>query len=97
MCAQMKGDRERVLEATSAAFDGLIAVVNPQDSWVARFQRCGKAGFPRQAAREFLADRCPADKLAPGTYAVHVSGTLPEHIQDDLDAAGITYRPNQAD
>jgi len=31
---QMKGDKERVLECTTSAFDGLIAMVNPQDSWV---------------------------------------------------------------
>lgn len=30
----MKGDKERVLECTTSAFDGLIAMVNPQDSWV---------------------------------------------------------------
>lgn len=32
----MKGDKERVLECTTSAFDGLIAMVNPQDSWVVR-------------------------------------------------------------
>lgn len=31
---QMKGDKERVLECTTSAYDGLIAMVNPQDSWV---------------------------------------------------------------
>lgn len=41
---QMKGDKERVLECTTSAFDGLIAMVNPQDSWVVsvlngRFER----------------------------------------------------------
>jgi len=30
----MKGDKERVLECTTSIFDGLIAMVNPQDSWV---------------------------------------------------------------
>lgn len=31
---QMKGDKDRVLECTTSSFDGLIAVVNPEDSWV---------------------------------------------------------------
>ncbi|KAK9897606.1 transcription initiation Spt4 [Cystobasidium minutum MCA 4210] len=72
----MKGDKERVLECTTSAYDGLIAMVNPQDSWVARYQRI--------------------DKLAPGVYAVHVTGTLPEHVVDDLEASGITYRPRES-
>lgn len=32
----MKGDKDRVLECTTGTFDGLIAMVNPQDSWVVR-------------------------------------------------------------
>jgi transcription elongation factor SPT4 len=31
---QMKGDKDRVLECTTSAFDGLIAMVKPEDSWV---------------------------------------------------------------
>lgn len=34
MMRQMKGDKDRVLECTTSAFDGLIAMVNPADSWV---------------------------------------------------------------
>lgn len=30
----MKGDKERVLECTTSAFDGLIAMVKPEESWV---------------------------------------------------------------
>lgn len=36
------------------------------------------------------------DKLTPGVYAVHVTGTLPEHVVDDLEANGITYRPRES-
>jgi hypothetical protein len=36
------------------------------------------------------------DKLAAGVYAVHVTGQLPEHVVDDLEAAGIHYRPRDA-
>ena len=31
---KMKGDKDRVLECTTGVFDGLVAMVNPQDSWV---------------------------------------------------------------
>lgn len=41
----MKGDKERVLECTTSAFDGLIAMVNPQDSWVVGGNYTGKEGL----------------------------------------------------
>jgi len=34
----MKGDVDKVYEATSANFDGLIAACNPVDSWVCKWQ-----------------------------------------------------------
>lgn len=36
----MKGDKDRVLECTSASYDGLLAVVNPTDSWVVSTTGC---------------------------------------------------------
>ncbi|KAK3509326.1 hypothetical protein QTP70_028543 [Hemibagrus guttatus] len=43
---QMKGNREMVYECTSSSFDGIIAMMSPEDSWVAKWQRIGnfKAG-----------------------------------------------------
>uniref|UniRef100_A0A8B9LUD4 SPT4 homolog, DSIF elongation factor subunit n=1 Tax=Astyanax mexicanus TaxID=7994 RepID=A0A8B9LUD4_ASTMX len=43
---QMKGNREMVYECTSSSFDGVIAMMSPEDSWVAKWQRIGnfKAG-----------------------------------------------------
>jgi len=35
------------------------------------------------------------DKLAAGVYAVHVTGTLPEHVVDDLEASGIHYKARE--
>jgi len=35
----MKGDREKVLELTSASYEGIIALIHPKESWVARWQR----------------------------------------------------------
>ncbi len=34
----LKGNRERVFDCTSANFDGLIALMDPSDSWVAKWQ-----------------------------------------------------------
>nr|XP_023869087.1 transcription elongation factor SPT4-like [Salvelinus alpinus] len=36
---QMKGNREMVYECTSSSFDGVIAQMSPEDSWVAKWQR----------------------------------------------------------
>lgn len=34
----LKGDRERVYNCTSSAFEGIIAMMQPNDSWVAKWQ-----------------------------------------------------------
>ncbi|KAG5284139.1 hypothetical protein AALO_G00023370 [Alosa alosa] len=36
---QMKGNREMVYECTSSSFDGVVAMMSPEDSWVAKWQR----------------------------------------------------------
>ncbi|KAG8935864.1 transcription elongation factor spt4 [Tulasnella sp. 419] len=36
---QIQNDSERVASCTSAQFDGVIALTNPGESWVARWQR----------------------------------------------------------
>ncbi|UYV79036.1 SUPT4H1 [Cordylochernes scorpioides] len=38
----MKGNRDMVYECTSANFDGMIAMMGPEDSWVAKWQRICK-------------------------------------------------------
>ena len=37
-CLDMKGERDMVLQCTSANFDGLVAVMKPNESWAARWQ-----------------------------------------------------------
>ena len=37
-CLNMKGDRDMVMECTSAQFDGLVAMMKPHESWAARWQ-----------------------------------------------------------
>ncbi|CAF1022484.1 unnamed protein product [Brachionus calyciflorus] len=36
---RLRGNRDRIIDCTSANFDGMIAMMDPQDSWVAKWQR----------------------------------------------------------
>ncbi|XP_064620492.1 transcription elongation factor SPT4-like [Lineus longissimus] len=38
----MKNNRDAVYECTSSNFDGMIAMMGPEDSWVAKWQRISK-------------------------------------------------------
>jgi transcription elongation factor SPT4 len=38
----MKGNRERVYECTSSNFEGMIALMHPEESWVAKWQRIAR-------------------------------------------------------
>ncbi len=35
----LKGNRDKGFDCTSANFDGMIALMDPSDSWVAKWQR----------------------------------------------------------
>lgn len=37
----MKGSNDRVLDSTSSTFSGLIGMIQPKGSWVARWQNIG--------------------------------------------------------
>jgi len=39
---QLKGSEERVQTCTTHNFDGIIAIIDPETSWVARWQRTSK-------------------------------------------------------
>lgn len=39
---RMKNSKDNVYDCTSNNFDGLIAVMSPDDSWVCKWQRIGK-------------------------------------------------------
>jgi transcription elongation factor SPT4 len=36
---RLKNNRDRVFDCTSANFDGMMAIMDPTESWVARWQR----------------------------------------------------------
>jgi len=40
-CLELERDREKMFECTSADFDGMAAVMQPKESWVARWQAIG--------------------------------------------------------
>ncbi|KAF8509433.1 transcription initiation protein spt4 [Hysterangium stoloniferum] len=48
---QLKIHHERLLSCTSGQFDGIIAVIDPENSWVARWQRTSKYVRGMYAAR----------------------------------------------
>ena len=39
---RMKNNKDNVYDCTSNNFDGLIAVMSPEDSWVCKWQRISK-------------------------------------------------------
>lgn len=39
---RVKGNKDQVYDCTSNNFDGLIAVMSPEDSWVCKWQRISK-------------------------------------------------------
>ncbi|KAI6099169.1 Spt4/RpoE2 zinc finger-domain-containing protein [Pisolithus sp. B1] len=76
---QMKGSTDRISVCTTTYFDGIIPVIDPESSWVARWQR----------TCEFLVLR----KYVRGMYAVRVKGRVPEDVEAELESRGIKYRP----
>uniref|UniRef100_A0A8C4Q6A7 SPT4 homolog, DSIF elongation factor subunit n=1 Tax=Eptatretus burgeri TaxID=7764 RepID=A0A8C4Q6A7_EPTBU len=39
----MKGNKDMVYDCTSSSFDGVISMMSPEDSWVAKWQRLGSS------------------------------------------------------
>ena len=38
----MQGSQDRVAECTTSNFDGMISMLRPEQSWVAKWQRIGE-------------------------------------------------------
>ncbi|WOO82014.1 Transcription elongation factor SPT4 [Vanrija pseudolonga] len=58
---QMQGSHERVSECTSTIYDGMIAMLEPEESWVARWQRIDKKKRGLYAVR--VTGRPPQDVI----------------------------------
>ncbi|KAF7301237.1 Transcription elongation factor SPT4 [Mycena indigotica] len=48
---QMKNSGDRIASCTTTYFDGVIAVIDPENSWVAKWQRTSKYVIGMYAAR----------------------------------------------
>ncbi|KAH8041664.1 hypothetical protein HPB51_017466 [Rhipicephalus microplus] len=77
----MKNNRDMVYDCTSSNFDGMIALMNPEDSWVAKWQRIREA---EPASLAVLSDRKDAavdlvirhrTAYAHGHYAIPNNGS----------------------
>lgn len=76
-------------------------MMDPEQSWVARWQRTGERGFS-DTSRQQIADSAhsppsgPAsglsEKFVRGVYAVRVTGRLPIEVQEALHSKGFRYR-----
>uniref|UniRef100_A0A8C5QYW1 Transcription elongation factor SPT4 n=1 Tax=Leptobrachium leishanense TaxID=445787 RepID=A0A8C5QYW1_9ANUR len=74
---QMKGNREMVYDCTSSSFDGIVAMMSPDDSWVSKWQRIIAAGTSR-------ADAPKGRRMSPAqqrrSTAWSPSGAGPRHL-----------------
>lgn len=95
---QMKGSPDRIQSCTSTYFDGIIALIDPETSWVGRWQRtCELPSWNPPGPVDEYPDRKTAGNVR-GMYAVRVKGRVPEDVEAELESRGIKYRPrDQAD
>lgn len=64
--------------------------MDPENSWVARWQRTCK--FCGQIESS-VSDSPFSAKYVRGMYAARVAGRIPEDVEDDITAQGFSYRP----
>ncbi|KAL6059984.1 transcription elongation factor spt4 [Balamuthia mandrillaris] len=72
---EMEEDPENIGDCTSSNFDGMVAMMKPDESWVAKWQ--GLRGTRKS--------------FQPGVYALSVTGKLPQHVIKNLEAQKIRY------
>ncbi|KAF9057308.1 transcription elongation factor SPT4 [Panaeolus papilionaceus] len=93
---QMRGNPDRIQSCTTTQFDGVIAIIDSSQSWVAQWQRVGTS-IPLFSISLIHANHwskliSTANK-ARGMYAVRVLGRIPEDVEMELERRGIKYRP----
>lgn len=76
---KMKKNKDRVIDCTSNNFDGMIAVMSPEDSWVCKWQRISNVSlfFPKfillikvllfqiGLVKEFMLSQCQENSPIP--------------------------------
>ena len=86
----MKGSTDRVLECTTGTFEGCIAAVKPDRSFVVRLLAPSRSDVrrPNSSAlvrRGGLIDSSRAtDSFVPGVYAATTTGSLPAEDEERL-------------
>ncbi|KAL5287556.1 SUPT4H1 family protein [Megaselia abdita] len=88
---RMKNNKDNVYDHTSNNFDGLIALMNPDDSWVCKWQRIGEL-VCLCLSLELYKCLFLDPRAAKGMYAISVSGKLPLSTVRDMKNRGIPYR-----
>lgn len=82
----MQGNSDRVNLCTTAQFDGMTAIMDPKESWVARWKRTGNVVI---AIRSHFSDYSAIDVLVRGIYAVKLSAKMSDALRRELDDQGI--------
>lgn len=82
----MQGNSDRVNLCTTAQFDGMTAIIDPKESWVARWKR---TGMPGGLISIVLVLIVLLDSLVRGIYAVKLSAKMSEALRRELDEQGI--------
>lgn len=91
---QMKQSQDRVASCTTTHFDGVIAVIDPEASWVARWQRTCVLIYSLLQIEAMLKTLVHLiAKYVRGMYAVRVKGRIPEDVEQELNERAIRYRP----
>lgn len=88
----MKNNKDNVYDCTSNNFDGMIAVMSPEDSWVCKWQRISKYLKLLLLFTVISFQKLFSGRFTRGIYAISVSGRLPKGIIRDMKHRGIPYR-----
>jgi len=73
-----------VHDGTTSNWEGAVALINPTESWVSKWQGLTNYVPGCYAVRYSKLLRCVNER---------VNGTLPEEVRDELERRGIPYRP----
>lgn len=90
---QMKQSQDRVLACTTTHFEGVIAAIETDQSWVVRWQRTRACLYLLNMLGIGLLSSCTVGGYVRGMYAVRVKGRVPEDVEQELIDRNIRYRP----
>jgi Spt4/RpoE2 zinc finger len=87
------------LQCTTSYFEGAIAILEPNGSWVAKWQRIGKSRTAKNYRTFIYFDDNyifrniqTLGQFEPGMYAIEVLGELPEDAIEHCENFELEYR-----